>query len=556
MVQLRPPDVVMRLERLGSLFPTRLSFMRTLIRRLSVEGWGIERTQFAIDRQGYGRAVYQAARDGRAYSLVAFSHALDPARRTDRVIAEAWDATFVLFDGTPDEADMARLAENAPKQEAGRYCPRDLVVSRANKSVRFFDHVVDRLAAGLQPDETLLRTVGYLMRTTAVYGNGKFGIADRARIADRPELKGPFQAELLAIYLIRCFTHDLVEHVARKRDPQRAVALEPWARRHIGIGNATGLGMAPFLARHPVLLNNWIAARETALVRVRSVDEPTPRHVARFMELLLCAQGHVAEWVVDDPDQMARITHLAGDIARLLELCEGVNASRVRLWDHLYGFCERHLSIEGQELLVSLLIEVHPELVDDLAEDMSSDVERHFDPRMPTAELQQLVSTDYAWALNVDLEDCEQLRRFWYVSEEKLEPRLGDRYEEPGSDREMPFAIARDVQALHRALTAAPGDLTCAAFLLEHPGFHHVVRRIQTVARCPYAEIRDNLVAARCRPIDLLRCKLSFFGAFKFDPKSDRWTRINMYQGAPLPDELSSPGADDWAFPVLAKVAP
>ena len=35
--------------------------------------------------------------------------------------------------------------------------------------------------------------------------------------------------------------------------------------------------------------------------------------------------------------------------------------------------------------------------------------------------------------------------RFWYVSEEKLEPRLGERFREPGAEREQPLAIARDV---------------------------------------------------------------------------------------------------------------
>ena len=34
-LRLRPPDQVMRLSRMGSFFPTRLSFMRSLLRRLS-----------------------------------------------------------------------------------------------------------------------------------------------------------------------------------------------------------------------------------------------------------------------------------------------------------------------------------------------------------------------------------------------------------------------------------------------------------------------------------------------------------------------------------------
>ena len=60
----------------------------------------------------------------------------------------------------------------------------------------------------------------------------------------------------------------------------------------------------------------------------------------------------------------------------------------------------------------------------------------------------------------------------------------------------------------------------------------------------------DNLIGADCLAIDILRCKLSFFGASKFDPKSDRWTRINMYQGAPLFDEITNADADDWWLPV------
>jgi len=75
------------------------------------------------------------------------------------------------------------------------------------------------------------------------------------------------------------------------------------------------------------------------------------------------------------------------------------------------------------------------------------------------------------------------------------------------------------------------------------------VRRVQRTASHPFAEIRDNLIGEGCRPIDMLRCKLSFFGASKFDPKSDRWTRITLAQGAPLRDELDK--ADDWWLPVF-----
>jgi hypothetical protein len=104
-------------------------------------------------------------------------------------------------------------------------------------------------------------------------------------------------------------------------------------------------------------------------------------------------------------------------------------------------------------------------------------------------------------------------------------------------------------------LKAADGpDRKLAAFLLAHPEHRHVARRVQIAARYPYAEIRDNLIGAELRAIDLLRCKLSFFGATKFDPKSDRWVRITMYQDAPYPDEIEHAHADDWAYPLAETV--
>ncbi|MCB2131666.1 MAG: hypothetical protein KDD96_04385, partial [Rhodobacteraceae bacterium] len=69
---------------------------------------------------------------------------------------------------------------------------------------------VAALAEGRQPDPAEIAAVGYLMRTTAVYGAGKFGAADWSDIAGRPELSVPFQAEMLSVWLTRQFTVDIV----------------------------------------------------------------------------------------------------------------------------------------------------------------------------------------------------------------------------------------------------------------------------------------------------------------------------------------------------------
>jgi hypothetical protein len=173
---------------------------------------------------------------------------------------------------------------------------------------------------------------------------------------------------------------------------------------------------------------------------------------------------------------------------------------------------------------------------------------------MTVADLRASIQNRYVWALARDYDIPEEQQYFWYYSEDKLEPRLGDRYTEPGAELEMPLAFGRDIAALENELANVIPSTSVAVFLLAHPEFRHLVRRVQMTEHFPYGEIHDSLIASNVRPIDLLRFKLAFFGASKFDPKSDLWTRITMFQGAPMPDELDQAKADDWAFPVKPMV--
>ena len=72
-------------------------------------------------------------------------------------------------------------------------------------------------------------------------------------------------------------------------------------------------------------------------------------------------------------------------------------------------------------------------------------------------------------------------------------------------------------------------------------------RRCFRAEKLPYSEIQDNSIGSNLMPIDMLRLKLSFFGAQKFDPRSDKWLRICMYQGAPLMNEISQTN-DRWIY--------
>lgn len=549
----RPASVVMKLARMGSFHQSRLSFMRVLLRRLKAENWQFRQAEWRIDKDGVGVATYEAIGPERTYTLIAFAHDLPAEKRSDRVIAEAWDATFTLHDGTISQDDITRLAANVPRQEAGRISGQELVLSRANRSVRLFDYVVDCLARGQQPERQKIEPIGYLMRTTAVYGSGKFGAADRSHWADRAEFAGSFQPELLAVWLIRSFTIDIVEHMARQRAPETAIKLDPNIRRRIGVGNSTGLGMAPFLINHPALIHAWINARETALTRVRQLPNTDRDMICNLKNLVQRALQNANEWTTDSPYQNHKTAGLRDDLARLAAYLTDFDPATAYPYNAIFDWGVQHLSLEGQEQLVSLLIERHGALVDDLAITMSADERStfHIDGSMTIGKIKNIFDDSYGWVNKIDYSENAAKARVWYVSEEKLEPRLGERFEEPIEPFEQPLAPGRDVAAARQTLDQWDDRTSIASFLLAHPEHRHIIRRMQIVAVLPYAEIQDNTIAADMQPIDLLRCKLSFFGASKFDPRSDRWLRITMYQGAPFPDELARLDPDDLAYPPL-----
>ena len=188
------------------------------------------------------------------------------------------------------------------------------------------------------------------------------------------------------------------------------------------------------------------------------------------------------------------------------------------------------------------MMEPYNNIVNPLVKEMSSDEEKYFN--IPTyrkvEELRNIIEAKYPNILDINFEEKENNKNFWFISKNKEEPRLADRFEEHGSELEQPLAIARDIKKLYDKLLVSKNSLTIAEFLTSNSDLRHVVRRAFIVEKFPYSEIQDNTIGKDLMPIDMLRLKLSFFGALKFDPRSDKWLRICMFQGAPLPNELKS----------------
>ena len=540
-VNLRDPKSLMKLSKLGSFHQSKLSFLRSFLNEF--KHWEYRRDLFNLDQKGFGRAVYSFSKNNRTYSLICFANEIKDEERSDRVIATKWDAAFTLHDGVPSENDIERLSKEVPKQEVGRLSYKELTLSRANKSVRLFNHVVECLSNGEQPDINILSKVGYLYRTTAVYGSGKFGLADRFRIKNRDEILGPFRLEMMLVYLVRQFTFDQVNHIAKNKNPSLAVQLDPNICRNLGIGNSTGLGMAPFIVNHPALLNNWIFAREMALKKIREIEKVSKEDFDIFKNCLIKSLKNVTSWHTDSEFQNEKIQKLLIDLEKFLNFInKGSIDNKPYLFNEIYTWIEDNLSDECIEYIVSMMMEPYDNIVNPLLKNMSADEDKYFNIPIDRTveELRNILEKNYSEILKIDFSKNENNQNFWFISKNKEEPRLADRYNDNGAELEQPLAIARDIKKLYEILFVSKNSLTVGKFLMEHNDLRHVVRRAFVTEKFPYAEIQDNTIGSNLMPIDMLRLKLSFFGAIKFDPRSDKWLRICMFQGAPLPNELKS----------------
>jgi hypothetical protein len=540
-VQLRDPNIIMKLSRLGSFHQSRLSFLRSFLDEF--KDWEYKNDLFDLDENGFGTAIYSFKKKERVYSLICFANKINDEERSDRVIATKWDAAFTLHDGIPSKRDIERLKNEVPKQEVGRLSYKELTLSRANKSVRVFNHVVESLSKGQQPDLDLLSKVGYLYRTTAVYGSGKFGLADRFRIKNREEINGPFRLEMMLVYLVRQFTFDQVNHVAKFKNPKTAVKLDSSICKNLGIGNSTGLGMAPFIVNHPTLLNNWIMSREIALKEIREIKKVNENEIKIFNNSLKNSIKNITTWNTDSEYQLKKINSLLNNIQKFSIFIEKeFNFEIDYPFNEIYLWLEQNTCEECTEYVVSMMLEPFDRIVKPLISKMSSDEDQYFTiPTYRTVEdLRNIIEKRYPDILKINFEKKENNKNFWFISKNKEEPRYADRFEENGSELEQPLAIARDIKKLYEVLLVSKNSLTIDKFLIENSDLRHVVRRAFIIEKFPYSEIQDNTIGEDVIPIDMLRLKLSFFGALKFDPRSDKWLRICMFQGAPLPIDLKN----------------
>ena len=549
--KVRENDNYMKLSRMGSRYPSRLSFSRSMLRRLINDNWEIHKSKFDLDKHGFGTVVYEIIINKQTYSLVCFSAFLDDKDRSDRVIASKWDTAYTLHVGKLSDQDLNRLKKTIPLQESGRNSPDELILSRANKSVRLFQYVVDCLSNGNQPDIYEINKVGYLLRTTAVYGSGKFGLSDFTNTKNTTVFNQPFRAEMLSVYLIREFSIELVEHVARQINPKKAVKLDRKIKQHLGIGNSTGLGMAPFIIKHPKLINKWMKQYTKTLEEISQIELDNIVF-EKYKNLLNKALNYLEEVNTSDEFQINKNKLTTENLKKYISYINDLDLSQKFKWLDILDYCDSNFNNDTKEIARVQLIELYPQISEELAEDMADEEIMDIDGNQSIGDLKKIINDKYSWIKNIDFNNKDSNYLFWYVSAAKLEPRLGERYNEQGSELEQNLGIAKMVNDLFKQIKNVDKNQLICEFLLMHPEYRGIVKRIQSLKNYPFSEVQDNVLDKKTMPIDMLRFKLSFFGANRYDPKSDRWLRVSFFSGAPYLSDLNNKNVDEWGFATMS----
>lgn len=544
--ELRPPEVVMAPAQIGATRLTRYSFSRTMLRRAVSEGWALDDPILDLDDAGRGEVIYRVEAGDHVFHFVGFLTHLDESEHTDRVVADRWEIAAALVEGEIDEAFLSELRANVPAQEDGRFDARTLVLTRGNRSVRFYDYLVDELAAGRQPDPAKVGDAGYIMRSTAFYGNGKYGMRSWAGYSADHPLAAPYRSQMLCAWLFRETSYLAVEHAARAKGGDAAVAFNAEWSRFFGLGNATGLGIVVYGFKHPHIVNAWNGVRELALANVRALPG-TPDRRAEVTRWIDKAEGHFRLGSADDATPFLSPQQLAPLVDSIRSAWAELQDDE-RPFDSLMRWAETQ-HVEVAELIVSILVELD-EAVDAEVDELLR-VEEHglLDLGITVGETRDLIETRFGWLADLDLDQDDASHYWWVISDNTEEPRRTPHTAIPPDGRDIAIDAANDLWRLRASLNGVADFVTLASHLAEHPHHLHAAHRLLDDPG-PYGEPRDNCCAKSYLPLQIQRFQLAMYGMDNYKPKSTDWLRVTLFQGAPRVAELPDAPSDDWVFPV------
>ncbi|ABE34019.1 hypothetical protein DR64_7263 [Paraburkholderia xenovorans LB400] len=548
---IRPAEQIMTAPVMGSMKASRVSFAYVLARRMIEERWRITLVSCECDANGQGRLEYRINANGTEFTYIARAYEWDGkekvGRRSDGANRDMFGALFLGVPGA-ERIEQEFATFDLKNVETMRTDSAVLGWTPANRSARIFDHVVEALAAGHQPEPGLIGSASaYLLRNGGFQGSGRNGSISYPGISAGHPLRHPFFADLFGLYMVRQVSIDLVNAIAKARNPN-AARLSDEIAGYLAVGNSSGQGMCVALQRWPHWVSTWLTVREAALAYARSmpVDEATTAHLKDLLKRVAAYCDTVAvpteDYVVSNKVIAANLR----DISKWLEQSPGFE-----LWDDLARAAVR-FDQETQEQLNSLLIDLYPVVADRFSDYLFAGAtrERDVQPEMTIAGLRRLLREHYSWALRYDTLQSQTRQHFWYHSADNGEQRRGERIIDPHEEFESFVDHIGIVQRLCCVAASYADDALVGELMFDHPDLEVAVSRVQYLADLPYAEIRDNLIHKDFIPAQLIRFFLASLGIECSTPLSIRYVRGVFFQGAPLPAEIARGTTRDWRYPL------
>lgn len=556
---LRPPEACLTPPVMSAVKSSRVSFTRVLARHMIRDRWSIRLVSAECDGEGDGRFRYAMRIGAHRLTYVARAFRWDGVekggRRSDGAVRDLLGAIFL---GEPSDERVEREYRTLESRDIDAMRTDSDVAgwTPASRSARSFDHAVDALVAGHQPDLAVLaRGAGYLLRNGGFLGSGRHGTLSYEGYPPDHPLKHPYFTDLFGLYLVRQVSFDLVNAIARARNPNAAQLADAVARP-IGVGNSSGQGMCVALQRWPHWVSTWMIVKEVtqAYARTARVAED-PRRVERVHTLLARAARFGRSVSLHCEDYVVPQATIASNLDRFgRALVEATAARRPDLtWGALLDAACAGFDPESLEQIHAILIETFPDFADAAAGYLPIGAQRHRDlvPEMRVGALRTLLRDNYRWALTLDRTKSRASQHFWYHSIDNGEQRRGERVIDPHEEYESFVDHVGLIQRLSSVLAAYDDDLPVAEVVTDFPEIAFAAARIQYMAGLPYSEIRGNIIDRDFLPAHLIRFYLAVLGMDLSAPLSIRYVRGVFMPGMPLAHEIAAGASEDWVFPAL-----
>jgi hypothetical protein len=540
-----------------------LSFSRSAMRELVRGRWRIEKDRIELDVEGRGEVLYRLVGHGWTFRFFLISNKLPEEQKLDRNFAPSWDAMGVLCQGEWTAEREAYLRREIPKQRAGRADYDTLVYARGNRSGRLFDHVVDSLAAGHQPDAAKLAQIGYVLRTTAFIGNGQLGTRPLAGFEPDHPMRRPYHAQIWSAFVLREYVFDLIDHLAHVRNPA-AVRLDPQFKRYLGLGNSAATGLVPFIVNHPLLIHSWSQAYEAASTSARKQHVQADSNAGRSFEHLLTKASQYFREGTSERDLVfagaGQVADELGNVGRLYEEYRAagtiVGQNTKAPWQAIHEWLLDNACSETVEVFAAILLELYPHIVDRHTDGTLVDERLKIDPAMTLAQLKQLLLRRYSWAFHGN-GAAESATYFWYRSAQApRDLRRGLRDLAPELEAETPMDVTLRVRELLRRIDDYDPTTQVVDLLCTHPQLRHIAARVQTLASLDHGELEADFLSRDFLPFSTIRLVLAFFGMDKFESAAPKSVRGAFLQGAPIAEDVEHGLDGDWPFPLAPKEAP